>query len=128
VLFELKTNNILWVFCLSQGNNSDFILVHDDDLIGILERDLADGWRAVCQTLYNRVIGELKKPNLKPEIKFQLLNNMVDTLANILRDSPPLTLSPLIKIHPLVSDLRHSKEKGHQETAEKFVEQFMDCK
>ena len=129
--------------CLShsQENNSDFVLVHDDELIGILGKDAAaldsepgssDGRQAVCQSLYNRVIGELKKPNLKPEMKFQLLNNTVDMLGNILtkisQGSRQLNLSPSIKIRPLISDLGHSKEKGHRETAQQFVEQFTDRK
>ena len=121
----------------SQENNSDFVLVHDDELIGILERDAAaldsePGSSAVCQTLYDRVIGELKKPNLRSEIKFQLLNKTVDILANILRDGfqddPHLNLSPSIEIRPLISGLGHSKEKGHQETAQQFVEHFTDRK
>ena len=127
-------------FVVSQENSSDFVLVHDDELIGILGKDAAAldsepgslvGRRAVCQTLYNRVIGELKKPSLKPEIKFQLLNNTVDMLGNILRifqDSPQLNLSPSIEIRPLISDLGRSKEKGHPETAQQFVEQFTDRK
>ena len=125
----------------SQENNSDFVLVHDDELIGILGKDAAAldsepeslvGQRAVCQTLYDRVIGELKKPDLKPENKFQLLNNTADMLGNILRDilqdSPELNLNPSMEIRPLVSDLGHSKEKGHQETAQQFVEHFTDRK
>ena len=140
-------------------------MVHDDELIGILERDAAaldlgpgssDGRQAVCQTLYNRAIGELKKPDLEPEIKFQLLNNTVDILGNILREvlqdsphlylnphpnlsphknlgshknhSPHLNLSPSIEIRPLISDIGHSKEKGHQQTAQQFMEQFTDRK
>ena len=129
--------------CLShsQENNSDFVLVHDDELIGILGKDAAaldsepgssDGRQAVCQSLYNRVIGELKKPNLKPDIKFQLLKNTVDILRNILRDilqgSPHLNLRPSIEIRPLISDLGHSKEKDHQEMAQQFVEHFTDRK
>ncbi|EDR00706.1 uncharacterized protein LACBIDRAFT_395936 [Laccaria bicolor S238N-H82] len=128
-------------------NDSDLILVHDDELIGILKRDAAaldsepgssDERRAVCQTLYDRAIGELKKPDLKPENKFQLLNNTVDILGNILRDgphfdldphsnlSPHLNLSPSIEIRPLISDLGRSKEKGHQEAAQQFLDQLTD--
>ena len=122
----------------SQENNSDFVLVHDDELIGVLGKDAAAldfepvGRRAVCQTLYDRVIGELKKPDLKPENKFQLLNNTTDMLGNmlgdILQDSPDLNLNPSMEIRPLVSDLGHSKEKGHQQTAQQFLEHFTDRK
>jgi len=80
----------------------------------------------VCEKLYYRVINELKKAALKPDIMFRLLDNTVDILGGVHQDN--LKLSPSIEIRPLVSELRHSNETRYQETAQKFVEQFADRK
>ena len=83
---------------------------------------LADG----RQALYDQVIDELKKPALKPEIMFQLLDNTVNILGRVHQAN--LKLSPSIEICPLVADLRHSNERRYQETAQRFVEEFTDRK
>ena len=83
---------------------------------------LADGRQAV----YDQIIDELKKPALKPEITFQLLDNIVNILGGIHRAN--LNLSPSIEICPLVANLRHSHEKRYRETAQQFIEQFTDRK
>ena len=83
---------------------------------------LADGQQAV----YDRVIEELKKPALKPDVTFQLLDNTVNILGRVHRANLQLSLS--IEICPLIADLRHSNVKRYQEIAQQFVEQFTDRK
>ena len=75
--------------------------------------------------MYDQVIDGLKTPALKPEIIFQVLHNTVDILGGHRVD---LKLRPSIEIYPLVAVLRRSNEKHYQETAQQFVEQFMDRK
>ena len=82
---------------------------------------LADG----RQALYDQVIDGLKNPALTPEITFQLLHNTLNILGG---HGANLKLSRSIEICPLVADVRHSNEKRYQETAQQFVEQFMDRK
>ena len=77
------------------------------------------------QAVYDEVIDKLKKPDLEPEVTFQLLHDMVDSLG---RHRANIILSPSIQIWPLIADLRHSNEKRYQETAQQFVEQFTDRK
>ena len=73
--------------------------------------------------MYDGVIDKLKKPDLEPEVTFQLLHDMVDSLG---RHRANIILSPSIKIWPLIADLRHSNEKRYQETAQQFLQQFTD--
>ena len=75
--------------------------------------------------MYDQVIDKLRKPALKPEIMFQLLQNTVDILKG---DPANLRLSPLIKMCPLVAVLRCSNEKHYQKIVQHFVEQFTDHK
>ena len=102
----------LWVNLL---NTSEISVAH-------IGPHLADGRQAV----YDQVIDELKKPALKPEIMFQLLDNTVNILGRVHQAN--LKLSPSIEICPLVADLRHSNERRYQETAQRFVEEFTDRK
>ena len=75
--------------------------------------------------MYDQVIDELKKAVIEPEVMFQLLHNTVDILGG---HPANLTLSPSIKIDPLVVDLRRSNEKRYREIAQQFVERFTDRK
>ena len=75
--------------------------------------------------MYDQVIHELKKAALEPEVTFQLLHEMVDTLGH---HRANIILSPSIEIWPLIAGLRQSNEKRYQETARQFVEQFTDRK
>ena len=81
---------------------------------------LADGQQA----LYDQVIEELKKPALKPDITFQLLDNTVNILGRVHRAN--FKPSPSIEIWPIVAVLRRSNEKRYQEIAQQFLEQFTD--
>ena len=78
---------------------------------------LADGRQAV----YDQVIEALKKPALKPEIRFQLLHNTVDILRG---PRANLKLRPSIEICPLVADLGRSYRKDYREAAREFVSRF----
>ena len=75
--------------------------------------------------MYDEVIDKLKKPDLEPEVTFQLLHDMVDSLG---RHRANIILNPSIKIWPLVGVLRRSNEKRHREIARQFVEYFTDRK
>ena len=75
--------------------------------------------------MYDEVFDRLKNRTLKPEITFQLLHYTVNVLGG---HGANLKLSPSIEIGPLVAVLRRSNEKRYQETAQQFVEQFMDRK
>ena len=81
----------------------------------------ADGRQAV----YDKVIEELKKSALEPEIMFQLLGRILDILG---RHRADLKLSPSIEVYPPIAVLRLGNEQRYQETAQQFVEQFTDRK
>ena len=74
--------------------------------------------------MYDEVTDRLKKPALKPEIAFQLLDNTVNILGRVHRTN--LKPSPSIEIWPLVAVLRRSDEKRYQEIAQQFLQQFTD--
>ena len=74
--------------------------------------------------MYDEVIEGLKKPALKPEVTFQLLDNTVNILGRVAN----LKIRPSIEIRPLVAGLRRSSDRRYQEAAQQFMEQLTDRK